>query len=135
MESLVDGRRKKNLLLKTLRKIQKSPAFMKEKILVVIFTLMVIWVQGSLLFPNGIFDNQGNLIFDDYGAFRDIHRPSVFNWRAFKSFPPTNFAAGGIALKNYHYFFDVSVAVLAKILPISLLTLYFRVVPIIFRYC
>ena len=104
---------------------------MKEKILVVIFTLMVIWVQGSLLFPNGIFDNQGNLIFYDYGAFRDVTVHLSLIGELLNRFPPTNFAAGGIALKNYHYFFDVSVAVLAKILPISLLDLYFRVVPII----
>lgn len=104
---------------------------MKEKILAVFFTLMAIWVQGALLFQNGLFDKKGNLVFYDIAAFRDVTVHLSLVQEILNRFPPTNFAAAGLPLKNYHYFFDVGAAVLTKILPLQPIDTYFRVIPVI----
>lgn len=104
---------------------------MKEKVLAVLFTLMVIWAQGAILFQNGVFDSLGNLHFYDYGVFRDVTVHLSLVNELLNRFPPTNFAAGGIALKNYHYFFDALLSLFARIPGISLLDLYFRVTPVV----
>jgi hypothetical protein len=44
-------------------------------------------------------------------------------------FPPQNPVLSGVPLKNYHYFSDLVIAQIAKILPISVLDLYFRFFP------
>lgn len=104
---------------------------MKEKVLAILFTLTVIWVQGTLLFQNGLFDKQRNLVFYDYGMFRDVTVHLSLVGELLNRFPPTNFAGGGIPLKNYHYFFDVFLSIFARIPGLSLLDLYFRVTPIV----
>ena len=104
---------------------------MREKILALLSTLAVILVQGAILFRNGVFDKFGNLNFYDYAAFRDITVHLSLVNEILNRFPPTNFAAGGVALKNYHYFFDVFLSVFARFPIISFLDLYFRVTPVV----
>lgn len=94
-------------------------------------TFLVIWVQGKPLFENGLLNSDGALVFKDAVIFRDslVHLSLIGEIAS--RFPPTNFAAGGIPLKNYHYLFDTILAIFSKLLPISTLDLYFRLTPII----
>ncbi len=93
--------------------------------------LLVVWTQGKPLFDNGLVENGRGLVFRDVVILRDslVHL-SLIN-EIGNRFPPTNFSAGGIPLKNYHYLFDTLLALLAKLTPINTLDLYFRIMPVI----
>lgn len=121
-------------------KLKNAPIMLSEKksvfkkfwlFLTLAVTFLVIWVQGKPLFENGLLNGDGALVFKDAVIFRDslVHL-SLINEIASR-FPPTNFAAGGIPLKNYHYLFDTILTIFSKILPINTLDLYFRLTPII----
>lgn len=98
--------------------------------LVTIFVLAVVWAQGTLMFTNGRYDSQGNLVFYDYVVFRDSTVHLSLIGEMLHRFPPTNFAAGGLPLKNYHYLLDAILAAVVKITGVSPLDLYFRVLPV-----
>jgi len=98
--------------------------------LAILFTVLVIWVQGITIFSSGVSNSQGNLIFHNYVLFQDsnVHLGLIGEMK--HRFPPTNFAAGGIPLKNYHYLFDAVAALIGKISGIGTLDLYYRIIPI-----
>src|SRR3989344_910465 len=97
----------------------------------IFFTLVVIYLQGATIFPSGLFDKSGNLIFYNDVLFHDSNVHLSLTGELLHRFPPTNFAASGVPLKNYHYLFDVFLAVMHKLTAISVLDLYFRLVPVI----
>lgn len=121
-------------------KLKNAPIMLSEKksvfkkfwlFLTLSIVLFVILVQGKPLFENGLVEKNRGLVFRDEVITRDsfVHL-SLINEIQHR-FPPTNFAAGGIPLKNYHYLFDTILAIFSRLLPISTLDLYFRLTPII----
>ena len=100
------------------------------KTLAIVFTLAVVWAQVSVLFPSGTLDDKGNLNFYDYVIFRDsaVHLSLISEMQY--RFPPTNFAASGEPLKNYHYLYDAFLSIVVKLFPLNPWDLYFRIAPI-----
>lgn len=93
--------------------------------------LLVIWIQGATLFPNGEIGSKGELIFYDGVAFRDstVHLSLIAEMQS--RFPPTNFSAEGVILKNYHYLYDAFLALIVKLTNIPALFLYYKITPIL----
>ena len=103
---------------------------MRQTLLTIVITLAAVFVLVSPLWRSGVFDEQGNLLFDGGATFYDagVHLSLIGEMQ--HRFPPTNFAFGGASLKNYHYFYDLLLAGIVKISHVSYLDLYYRFAPI-----
>lgn len=99
--------------------------------LAIFFTFLVIWVQGATIFPSGLLDKEGNLVFYNYVLFHDANVHLSLIAELSHRFPPTNFSVGGGTLKNYHYLLDLAVTIFQRLSGVSSLDLYFRIVPVI----
>lgn len=99
--------------------------------LLILFVLFNVYFQGVYFFTNGLFNRQGALNFFDVGLVRDsfVHLSLISEMQY--RFPPTNFAASGEPLKNYHYLYDALLAFLVKTTGISSLNWYFRTAPLL----
>lgn len=104
---------------------------MKQLVLAVVFTLAAVLVMVTPLWRSGVIDDQGNILFDTGAEFYDagVHLSLIGEMQS--RFPPTNFAAGGVPLKNYHYFYDTLLAAVVKATGVSYLDLYFRIAPVV----
>lgn len=97
----------------------------------VVLCLFVVWAQCVKLFPNGIFDVSGNLIYFGRVVFHDSNVHLSLGTEMLYRFPPTNMGFQGIPLKNYHYLYDIFLALGNRLTGISLFDLYFRIYPIL----
>lgn len=109
--------------------VSNGKAFTLPVILAIILSLLVVYLQGNTIFPSGFFDSRHNLVFWSDVLFHDSNVHLSLIGELLNRFPPTNFATATGELKNYHFLFDVVVAVLHKLTTIPVLDLYYRLVP------
>ncbi|MCL4397663.1 hypothetical protein M1403_01400 [Patescibacteria group bacterium] len=104
---------------------------MKHRLLAILFSLAVVLVMVTPLWRSGVVDNLGNILFDAGATYYDagVHLSLIGEMQS--RFPPTDFAYGGVPLKNYHYLYDTALAAAVKVTGISYLDLYYRFAPII----
>lgn len=100
-------------------------------LVVALSTLLVVWMEVVPLWRSGVIDEQGNILFDSRATFYDagVHLSLIGEMQS--RFPPTNFAAGGAPLKNYHFFYDALLAGVEKVTGVSYLDLYYRYAPVV----
>lgn len=101
-----------------------------NKVIAILLSVFVVWVLVRPMADSGIFDPKGNLLFSPGVTYYDagVHLSLINEMKS--RFPPTNFALGGIALKNYHYFYDAALAAVAKVTHLSVFDLYYRIGPV-----
>lgn len=115
----------------------KKLVFKKRKLLhiyiLVIAVLIPIsfWLITATFLFNGLKDDNGDLVFYNNVIFGDgtVHLSLISELT--QRFPPTNFAIGGTFLKNYHYIYDLCLAMISKMFGISVLDVFFRFNPIV----
>ena len=103
-------------------------------ILAVFFALLALWAQVVRIVTSGLFDGSGNLIFFGPVLFHDSNVHLSLIAEILHRFPPTNFSyffEGEQILKNYHYIYDILLALTHRIFLISSLDLYYRIFPIL----
>ncbi len=108
-----------------------------QKLVFSLFVLLVIFVQTVNIFTSGVFDQKGNLIFYGDVLFHDsnVHLSLISEMQ--NRFPPTNFTytmEGVKTLKNYHYLYDVLLAIAARVTHLSVFDLYYRFGPIVISF-
>ena len=101
---------------------------------VTILTLLVfiVGITGQLLVisPSGVFKN-GDLVFwSSHGHDAGWHIALMNEIK--KGYPFQNPVFAGEKLVNYHFFSDITPAIISKYLPMSDLNLYFRILPFIY---
>ncbi|MDO8633798.1 MAG: hypothetical protein Q7K34_00735, partial [archaeon] len=103
-------------------------------VLAVFFSLLALWAQVIRIVTSGLFDPNGNLIFYGSVLFHDSNVHLSLIAEILHRFPPTNFSyffEGEQILKNYHYIYDILLALVNKIFLISSLDLYYRIFPVL----
>ncbi len=102
-----------------------------SKIFAIFLSFFAIWMLVSPLSGSGSFNSQGDLLFDRGATFYDagVHLSLISEMS--HRFPPTNFALGGVPLKNYHYLYDAALTIVHKLTGISSLDLYYRIGPVV----
>lgn len=115
-------------LIKKAKQIKIKPNLQTALILIV----FVLGIAGQLavISPSGIFQN-GDLVFwSSHGHDASWHIALMEEFK--KGFPFQDPSFAGEKLVNYHFFSDITPAILGKYLPISNLDLYFRIFPLLY---
>ncbi len=99
-----------------------------EKITLGILVFLGILGQGSLMFRSGWESGQG-ISFWGTNAHDGLWHLSIIN-TSFRDFPFTNPIFSGKPLENYHFFADFVTFIISITTHISVLDLYFRIIPI-----
>lgn len=99
--------------------------------LTIMFVFLAIWMMVTPMWGRGFTDKRGNILKDSQVTSIDsgVHLSLIEEIK--NRFPPTNFADGGIPLKNYHYIYDTILAILSIVTGISVMEMYLRFAPII----
>ncbi|MCX6704459.1 MAG: hypothetical protein NTZ07_03360 [Candidatus Woesebacteria bacterium] len=103
-----------------------------DKTTILILTVFIIGIVGQMLVisPSGIFKNGDLLFWSSHGHDATWHIALMEEIK--KGYPFANPVFAGEKLVNYHFFSDITPAIISKYLPISDLDLYFRVFPLIY---
>ena len=120
------------LIAKPLKKTLKKIKIKFNKQTIIILTVFIIGIIGQLtiIAPSGIFQN-GDLVFwSAHGHDGTWHIALMEEIK--KGYPFQNPIFSGERLVNYHFFSDITPAIISKYIPISNVDLYFRIFPFIY---
>ena len=115
-------------LIKTLKQIKVK----FDKTAVITLLVFAIGIAGQMLVisPSGTIKNGDLLFWSAHGHDGSWHIALMGEIK--KGYPFGNPVFAGEKLVNYHFFSDIAPAIVSKYLPISDLTLYFRIFPFIY---
>lgn len=96
---------------------------------------LVLWLFSALIFASTMF--RSGLVYDfGVGFWGPNGHDAVWHLALIESLkhsvPPENPLFAGVVLKNYHWGFDLAVALMSKVSRVSSSILYFQLIPLIF---
>lgn len=102
----------------------------KRTIIVLLVFIIGIVGQMAIISPSGIFSKSGDMLFWSANGHDGAWHIALMD-EIRRGWPFQNPSFAGERLINYHFFSDILPAMLGKYLPVSDITLYFKVFPFI----
>lgn len=108
-------------------KMPSLPKISRASKILIVLILAGVFIQGVVLMKSAIRTSEG-LRFLEISAHDSLQHVYLIN-ELKENFPPRHPGFSQVVIKNYHFLFDLTIASLAKYLPLSTFELYFRVLP------
>jgi hypothetical protein len=104
----------------------------KQRRILLLLIVLGTFIQGLTMFRSGLNYSYG-LGFWGPNGHDGVWHVALIN-QVLNGFPPSHPTFAGMVLNNYHFFYDLLIAVINKVFLIPVINLYFQIMPVVLAF-